>query len=247
MLPVRAVSARPLPRWAVLGLSGFIAFHLLAIVMLILSAPSGPWPAPFGASQAVGPPFAGQIAEYTTRYYLKPICLTHNYHFLGNRPDMPDVFLQVRLKDDSGRTMDKMQVPSPRESAWLRYRHNLLAQGLAGDEPVEAPRGEVIPAPGQKMKKLTLWEPTGATTLELRRVPLHLVPKDHPVSQPSSWSLILARSYQRYLARQYGAAAVELVRHSRQPVMPAILYLPETPHGTFDTLISTYEEYRRDN
>jgi hypothetical protein len=247
MLTPGTTSSRPLPRWLTLGASGLIAFHLFTVVVLVLSAPSGPWPAPFGVSQAIGPPFAGQIAEVTTRYYLRPMCLTHNYHFLGNRPDVPDVFVNARLKDEAGHTLEKLEIPSTGDNPFLRYRHALLAQALAGDEPVEVPRGEVIPAPGQQMRKITVWNPTGPNTLELRQMPVHLVPRDQPVSQPSPWSLILVRSYQRYLVRRSGAAAVELVRHSRQAVMPALLFLPEPPRGTFDTLISTYEEYRRED
>jgi hypothetical protein len=247
MSPSRAATARLLPLWIERAISALVLFHLFALVILILSAPSGPWPSPMGASQTLGPPFATQIAEFTTRKYLKPIGLTHNYHFLDNRPDSPDVVLHLRLKDDDGNTTQEVQIPSGNENPWLRYRHTMLAQGLAGDEPVEAPRGEVIPAPGQQMRKIPIWESTGPTTLKLRAVPQHLIPKDQPVSRPSTWSLVLAHSYQRYLARHYGASSVELVRHSRQAIMPAILLLPETPRGTFDTLISTYEEYSRDN
>ena len=37
-------------------------------------------------SPAVGPMFAGKINTVTYPYYLQPLQMTHNYHFLGNRP-----------------------------------------------------------------------------------------------------------------------------------------------------------------
>jgi hypothetical protein len=236
-----------LPRWVVLGGSALIAFHLLALVILVLSAPSGPWPSPFGTSQAIGPAFADSIAAYTTRYYLQPLQLTHNYHFLGNRTEMPDVKFEVSLQDESGHSVATVTVPAAGTNPWLRFRHHLLAQGLGGDEPMEAPRGEMIPAPGQQMQKIKIWDSApGSNRLEIRSVPLHLVPKDHPISRPSDWSLILARSYQRYLCRQHGAAKAELIRHSRQPLVPSLMFMPDFPPGTFDTLDSAFEGYSRE-
>lgn len=247
MTAKRAVFTAELPRWMVLGGSGLIAFHLLALIILVLSAQSGPWPSPFGTSPAVGPLFADRIAAYTTRYYLQPLQLTHNYHFLGNRTEMPDVFFEVRLQDESGNTITTVSIPAPRTNPWLRFRHHLLAQALAGDEPMEAPRGEMIPAPGQQMQKIKIWDSApGSNRMEIRAVPLHLVPKDHPVFRPSDWSLILARSYQRYLCRQHGAAKAELTRHSRQPLVPSLMFMPDFPPGTFDTLNSTFEGYSRE-
>src|SRR6266480_2934551 len=96
-------SPPPLPGWLVVLGSSFVGFHLLAIGVLVLSAPSGPWPSPFGPSQAPGPAFATQVAEVTTRYYLQPLKMTHNYHFLGNRPDATGIAFEVRLKDTAGR------------------------------------------------------------------------------------------------------------------------------------------------
>jgi hypothetical protein len=51
----------------------------------------------------------------------------------------------------------------------------------------------------------------------------------------------------RHLCREHGAASAELTRLSRQPIMPVVLFAEEPPAGTFDTLVSTFEEYRRDN
>jgi len=120
----------PLPGWLMILGSAFVVFHLLAIGVLVLSAPSGPWlaPPPFPPSQVEGPRFALGIAELTTAYYLRPLKMTHNYHFLGNRPDAPGVTFEVRLKDADGHVSETLHFPSPRANAWLRYRHTLLAQ-----------------------------------------------------------------------------------------------------------------------
>jgi hypothetical protein len=235
----------PLPSGLVILGSAFVVFHLLAIAVLVLSAPSGPWPTPFGPSQAVGPPFATRVAELTTRYYLQPLKMTHNYHFLGNRPDAPELYFEVRLKDADGRLIDTLHFPSPRANAWLRHRHALLAQSLGDDEPVQPPQGEVIPAPGKKMETMRIWNPVGPNQFALQEVEVQLVPKTG-ATRPREWSLILARSYMRHLCREHGAASAELTRYSRQAVMPGYLFLEEAPPGTFDALASTFEEYHRE-
>jgi hypothetical protein len=70
--------------------------------------------------------------------------------------------------------------------------------------------------------------------LWLTEVQQHLVPRDREVMRPSEWSLLLVRSYARYLCREYGAASAELVRHTKEPLPPAVL-LPATapPPGLF--------------
>jgi hypothetical protein len=212
---------------------------------LVLSAPSGPWPTPFGPSQAIGPPFAGKVAEVTTQHYLAPLKMTHNYHFLGNRPDAPGIEFEVRLKDEQGRVIDTLRFPSSRANPWLRQRQTLLAQSLGDDEQVQAPPGEQIPAPGKAVETVTIWDNVGPNQVTLRKVATYLVPKTG-ASRPREWSLILARSYMRHLCREYGAASAELVRYSRPAVMPGYLYLEQAPPGTFDTLASTFEEYHRE-
>lgn len=44
------------------------------------------------------------------------------------------------------------------------------------------------------------------------------------ISGPSPWALLLAKSYARYLKRCYGAAAVELIRRSREPIRPEMMF-----------------------
>jgi hypothetical protein len=243
----RPLPPRPLPGWLVLAGSAFVAFHLFAIGILVLSAQSGPWVTPFGVpSPAVGPMFAARINNVTYPYYLQPLQMTHNYHFLGNRPEATGISFEIRLKDDKGRLVDTYRFPSPKDNAWLRQRHLLMAAHLGDDQLVQAPNTELVPAPGQKMPTEKIWEQTGPTSGTLREVQTHLIPKNQPVYKPRDWSLILVRSYARHLCREHGAASAEIVRYSRQPVMPGLMMIPEdrVPPNTWDTLASTFEEVR---
>lgn len=261
-MPAKPPAPRPLPGALLLAASLFVAFHLFALVVLVLSAPSGPWPTPFGMSQALGPPFAGRVSEVTTRYYLTPLRMTHNYHFLSNRPDVPDVAFEVKLKDESGAVRETLYFPpskdQPRrdgsawlyDNPWLHQRYVLLAQALGDDEPVAPPRGEEIAAPGKQASRVKVWKMDGPRSASLREVESHLLKdlfKEQPeVYRPREWSLLLARAYLRHLAREQGAATAELVRSRRQPIMPALLFLEQAPPGTFDTQTSTFEEYHRE-
>ncbi len=243
----RPLPSRPLPRWLVLGVSVFVALHLFAVGMHVLAAPSGPWLSPFGPSQALGPIFAGRIDDVARPYYLRPLHMTHNYHFIANRPDAPGIVVEVRLKDAQGHLIDTVRIPAPHENLWLGQRHNVMAAQLGDDEPVQAPTSEQIPAPGKKMKTERIWELAGPNHNVLREVEVHLIPKNQPVFRPRDWSQLVARSYARHLCRKYGAASAELTRQSRQPVQPSLLFLEQAPPGTFDTLVSTFEEYRHEN
>jgi hypothetical protein len=237
-------SPPPLPGWLVVLGSSFVGFHLLAIGVHVLAAPSGPWPSPFGPSQALGPRFATQVAELTTGYYLQPLKMTHNYHFPGNRPDTSAIYFEVRLKDAQGHLIENLRFPSPRANAWVRQRQAVLAQGLGDDEPVQPPPGEAIPAPGQKVETMKIWSPVSPKQFVQRDVETYLVPKTG-ASRPREWTVLLAHSYLRHLCRERGAASAELTRHSRQAILPSYLIM-DAPPETFDTLASTFEEYHRE-
>lgn len=235
-------SVRALPRWLVGGLSAAIAFHLASLLVLALAVPSGPWPSPMGAGMANEPAFARAISEVTTRWYLAPLKLTHNYHFTGNRPVQTSARFEVRLKDASGSVVRTLLFPEPGASFWVRHRQTLLAQALTDDQPV-APRGmEVIAAPNQAARTVDVWAPEGDHRLRLRPVPEHLLPRDRPVFRPSEWSQLLARSYVRHLCRSYGAVSGELVRHTREAIPPSVLGAEELPAEVLDELISSFGE-----
>jgi hypothetical protein len=255
MVLKRAPLARPLPGGVVVFASLFVVFHFFAINMYILAAPSGPWLVPgFGPSPALGPPFASELSKATTEYYLQPLRMAGNYHYSSNHVDMPSIVFEARLRDERGDVFKTLQFPSPKDNFWLRHRHAILAEGLGGDVPIPLPRGEMIPAQGQATQTLKLWYPADPQEkkLAIRETEQHLVKdlfKDPgmQLARPREWTLLLARSYARYLARAYGAASVQIIRNSRDPVMPALLFGETVPPGTFETLVSQFEDYRRDN
>jgi hypothetical protein len=169
--------------------------------------------------------------------------LTHNYHFTTNRPGVSAASVEIRLRDAEGRPLETLTLPDRRANFWVRHRQALLAQGLTDDLPVQPRAGEAIPAPGRPVAAVAIWDVAEGSNLRLRSVAEHLVPRDRPVFRPSPWSLLLARSYARYLCRARGAASAEVVRLSREPVAPDVLFEDEPPAGAFDTLVSNFGEF----
>lgn len=241
----RSDAAGSLPRWLIRCGSVAIGLHLGAVAVMALAAPSGPWPSNFGTSMATEPQFAHSINELTHRYFLSPIKMDHNYHFSSNRPSGPSVFAVVRLRDSKGKLLKTVRIPDDSTNFWVRHRQSLLVQALTDDQPVEPRMGETIAAPKQQMQTVTIWDMGEDRVLKLKAMPEHLVPRDRPVFRPSDWSLLLTRSYVRYLCRQYGAATGELIRHSREPIPPAILFTDDMPPGAFEELVSTFGEVSR--
>jgi hypothetical protein len=235
-----------LPRWFVILASAVVAFHLFAVAVLAVASPSGPWPTAFGTSMALEPQFAQSISTITTRQYLRPLKMTHNYHFVANRTAIPGASFEVLLKDKAGKQFKTVRFPDANANFWVRHRQCLIAQALADDQPIEARPGEVIPAPNQQVKRVPIWDMTPTDpVLRLRYVPEHLIPRDRPVSRPSEWSLVLARAYVRYLCRAHGAASAELIRHTRDPIMPAVLFTNDPPPNAFEDLLANYGELSR--
>src|SRR5205823_3602777 len=149
--PMPQLSFEPapgIPRWLVFLGSLAIAVHFLAVVCGALAAPSGPWPTMEGSGMATPPQFAFSI-DKITRPYLQLVKMTHNYHFATNRPGLPGASFEVRLKDESGQELAMVRFPDAGANFWVHHRQSLLAQGLADDQPVQPPTGEVIAAPQQ--------------------------------------------------------------------------------------------------
>jgi hypothetical protein len=191
------------------------------------------------------PAFARVLASFTTDRYLAPLKMTHNYHFVTNRPAVPGVFFEVQLRDEKGYPLKTVTFPQPEAPFIVRHRQLLLARGLADDQPVEPRTSEVIPAPNQKVQTVAIWDGVGEWSLVIRSVPEHLVPRDRPVMQPSSWSLVLARSYVRHLCRQHGATSGELIRHTREPLSPQLASSEDPPASAFAELVSNFGEMKR--
>jgi hypothetical protein len=232
----------------VLFLTVAIVFHLGAILLLGLASFTGPWLMVMGPSMAEGPPFATEITLYTKPYYLEPLHLENDYHFQSNRMQLPSTYFEAVLKDKSGEVIRTIKFPDPKANFWVRHRQSLLAQGLQNDMPIQPPPGEKIPAPGQKPPTVTFWDRGQEDAVfKLHTLPEHLLPRNRPqMLQPSDWSLVLAEAYKRHLRRRYGAASVELIRHSRAPILPAIMFLAEPPPGSLDEQVCSFEEFRHE-
>jgi hypothetical protein len=227
----------------VLG-SGLIVFHLTAVLCLALSAASGPWPSGDGPTMATPPQFAFTLQRDLFGRYLRPMRLGSNYRFMSNRPGLPGVVLQARLKNDQGEEIAVLEFPERDANPWARHRQAVMVGWLVPDQPVPPPSGEVVPAPGQDVPTLQVWEPAEPGKLRLQTVPQHLLPRDRPVYRPSDPSLLLVRSYARYLCRKHGAASVEMIRLYRDPLPPAVL-LEDGPRDEAATVTSTYGEFPR--
>jgi hypothetical protein len=230
----------PLPQGVLLVGSILIACHLLAVAVAALAAPSGPWPTSFGSSSALSPPFAGTINDITGQYGLRPLHLAYHYHFTSNYPEVPEVHFEVRLKDETGKVIKTLNFPDAQANYWVRHRQRLLAQALGDDQPVQAPMGEQVLPQGQQFPTVSIWvqsempaekltdkglEKTRQPILRLKTVSLLEIPKNQPVSRPSEWSQLVAKAYVRHLCRVHGAAAGELIRHSRNPIYPTVLFV----------------------
>jgi len=233
----------PIPRWLVIVASVGIGAHLFAIGGLALAAQSGPWAIEFGSSMAMPPRFAQEINDVSIPYYLRWLRLTHNYHFPSNRPEMPGVFFEAELKDDSGNVIKTVKFPDDKANFWLRHRQLLLARALFEDLQVQPQRGEAIAPPKQMPPSVEIWEPGQGNVLRLRAVPEHLVPRDRTVFRPAEWSRLLARSYARYLCRMHGAASAEIIRHTKDPILSGVLLEPSAPSP--EEFVASFGEVKR--
>jgi hypothetical protein len=237
---------RPLPLVLKIAISTAVVIHLGIFACLVLAAPSGEWYTPMGPSMAEGPQFAKPIVQAAMPVYLEPTRMTHNYHFMTNNTEQPGAYFEVHMKDKAGNRIKTLKFPDEKANPWIRHRQQLLAQGLAQDQPVPPPQAEVLPGL-QKKTEMTIWEQQpGDQGLRLKRVPQHLVPRDVPVMMPSEWSLTLAKSFARYLCRTEHAASAEIVRHTRDAWQPSYLLIPREAIPRNDKLVCNFGEYARD-
>jgi hypothetical protein len=221
-----------------------ILFHLGAVIVHALAAPSGLWPSMDGPTLAGPPAFAQSLDESFAPAYLKPLKLTHNYHFAGNHPVAPGVFIEVKLKNAQGEMLSTVTWPDPAANAWVRSMQAVFVQAMVPDQPIAPPQGEAVPAPGQQPKMVGIWE--GDQSLRLSQVPEHLIPRNRPVYSPTDWSLVLVHSCARYLCRTHGAASAEVIRHSREALSPLSLLMGPPPPLAFPDLIASYGDISRE-
>jgi hypothetical protein len=236
----------PLPNWLLWAGSAVIIFHIVALVVVVLAVPSGPWPSPFGPSNEEAPKFAQELSKVTTQGYLQPLQISSTYHFESNRPDLDSVYFEALLRDAQGKLIQTIRFPEKDTKMWVRSRQAALAQSLGEDVPLQPPRGEIISAPGKEMETVYIWEsPESGGPQVLSKIPIIRIPRDRPAFGPSDWSRELARSYARYLGKEHDAASVEIVRHSRRPIFPAFVLTEQGPGPEdLEEMICSFGEYR---
>src|SRR5262245_2367503 len=101
---------KDLPPWVLIAGSVAIALHLGVVAVRSLGARSGPWPFGEQNSPAEPPVFANKIDDYTNRYYLRPLHMSHDYHFEANHPEVEDAYFEVELKSKNGQ-VKKLRFP----------------------------------------------------------------------------------------------------------------------------------------
>ncbi len=219
---------RELPPWLTTSISVVVVLHLGAIIFLVLAASSGPWLINFGpipSSDALGPPFATTVNQVTANYYLRPLQMTHNYHFLSNRAGEPGVRFEAKIRDEDGNVIETVEIPDQRANFWVWHRQKLLAQGIYQDQMVQRSGTEKIEAPDKKASFTKYyWNPSkdgGPMTLLARSSAGN--PPEEVQLRPTAWSLVLAKSYMRYLRDKYDAKSVDLYRHTRQGIRPELM------------------------
>lgn len=208
-----------------------IGGHLLAVLAMILAVPSGPWPTADGSGMSTPPQFAYSLNNLIPNSYLRGLGMAHHNHPISNHPALVGVSVELRLEAADGSPLGTLPLPDQRCNWWVRHRQALLARALADDLRVFPPEGEMVAAPGHALPNSPIWELSPDGGLELRNVPEHLTPRQRPVFRPSDKSLLLARSMARYVCRAYGAASVEVIRRTQEPILPAVMFLPGSPTG----------------
>jgi hypothetical protein len=245
-MSISALSGEPLPGRGLTWLgSAAIVVHLFAVVTGLLAAPSGPWPSPEGPTIATPPQFAFSAQEEGGRAYLQAVGLRHDFHFSSNRPGGSRAYLEVRLADAAGRDLGTLTLPDPAANPWLRFQQSLLVQWLADDQPVAPNFTEFIAAPGRSAPTTEIWDPKSREEprqMRLRTIAEHLIPRDRPVFRPSPWAALLAKSYARHLCRAHGAASARLIRHSRDPLPPLVLFTDTIPADATAELVADFGE-----
>jgi hypothetical protein len=237
--PVRPAAA--VPRWLVWVGSLLILFHLTALLAASLSVQSGPWPVMGGSfAMATPPQFAYSVNNVTMPSYLRWVKLTSSFRFPTNRPGVPEAYFEARLKNDKGEEIETLQVPDPKANRWVRYRQGLLARALTDDQPFMSSQAERVARPHGDAPTVLTWDGQEPRKLVLKRKPEHLIERNQVVFCPSDWNLVLVKSYQRYLCRTYGASTAEIIRHSKDPIPPAVLFMDDFMPGAFEELTSNY-------
>ncbi|MFN4260302.1 MAG: hypothetical protein ACK4RK_13480 [Gemmataceae bacterium] len=235
-----STSPEAVPRWLVIVGSAFILLHLFAVVIVVLAAPSGPWASMQGMSYPEQPPqFALAINQRTAPYYLDPLRLAYNFHYMSNNPTMLGARLEMRLLDETGKQVAVVRLPDENVNFWVRHRQRLLAEKLATMDvpPFQLTQEKVYPD-DSKPPEVHFWDEQSNFNMALVSRPENLAPRDRPLSHPSSMAMLMVNSFARHLCRKYkdqGVVRVKLIRQTQSPIPPQVLWDQSIPSMVFDT------------
>jgi hypothetical protein len=230
------------PRWLMIVASLAIIFHLFTLGVRVLAAPNGPWPAPPPEGATVMPPpeFARALQSWIGDYYLPPIKLASDYHFMTNRTGPTGIYLEARLTDRDGNQVT-VKLPEDGTNPWVRHRETLLATAL-GNDTVEVIQGAPkVAAEGQEVPTRWIWQQSEKNPTEMRLVKEkeQNLSRVAPTIQPNPEALLLANAYARYLCRRYGADRVELRRYHQDRIPPGMMFTTDQPMpGAFSKQVS---------
>jgi len=244
----QSITPRPLPLWLKAGASAFALWHLGAIALLAIGAPSGPWMHPkFGYVQADGPRFAAVVNNgLTYPIYLDPLRMSHNYHFETNRLQQPGAYFEVHLKTELGQ-VTTLKFPDDKANPWVRHRQGVLAKALAQDlPPMQRGTQKIAPIGQEEEKTVEIWESQPDGTARLVKVSENKA-QDMQAARPAPMSKVLAQSYMKYLCREHKAVSAELIRVTQPQPIPTPLFLPGAiPAEDFNMFKNSFGEYRRE-
>lgn len=225
----KEISQKLPPTWAMILGSVAILCHFICALISALNSNSGPWPLPNNIVSMADPPqFAFTAGEMVSGYYQRILKNTSAFRFTSIKQEVNEIMFDAVIRDANGVVVAKRSIPDPEAPEAIRYRQRLLAQQLGNDIPLPPPEGVIIAPAGQKLPTLRWWQPENDRNFILRQDNPNAVPRNQEFRQPNPWQFIVAKSYARYLSRQYANSKIELRRYWYDPVFPMVL-IENTP------------------
>lgn len=156
------------PIWAKLIAAPLILWHIAALLAMVLSTESGPWPEGY----AHPPMFASKAYEVASRY-LDPLRLQDDYRFATNEKPDDDFRVEFQLRDEQGNDMGVVRFPDPDASTWTQHRQKLIAQVLRHPIFLQPRAGEYIPPPGQGIPTVRYWSGVDERSFRLDEIDIN--------------------------------------------------------------------------
>lgn len=156
------------PLWAKLVAIPVILWHIAAILVMVLSTESGPWPDGY----AHPPMFASQAYARASQY-LDPLRLQDDYRFSSNVKPDDDFRLELQLKDAQGNDLGIVRYPDPNASRSTQHRQKLVAEILRNPIFLQPRAGEFIPPDGQTIPMVKYWKQLDDRSFQLEEIDIN--------------------------------------------------------------------------